>query len=134
MKQTHLLHARRLATLAPKFVSQHLLPFGCGRRRRGGSPRVHEFGVKCERIALQNVAHGFLPLRFVGRRVGAVVAAAVGAAVDLDAKALAVEFQALGLFARAAHVFDFVPVDRGDLSWRTGQFAFLFVGFAFGGR
>jgi len=136
---TYLFHTRRFAALAPQLVRQYprrltaALTGGVFRRRRRTRripPRVHEFGVKGQRIAAQNVAHGVLAQRLVGRRVGAVVAAAVGPAVEFDAKTLAVQFETARLFAGAAHVFNFVPVVGRDLRGRLGHFAVVAVGSA----
>lgn len=99
LARPHLFHARRLAALASQLVRQ--------RQSRLRLRRLLEFRIKRGRIALQNLPHGFLPLLFVADGIVARQTAARGSAVQLHAKALAVQFQAARLFARASHNLHF---------------------------
>ena len=51
---------------------------------------VRKLGVKGERIARQNIPHGFLALLFVVFRVDAMEATAVGTAINFGSKTLAI--------------------------------------------
>jgi hypothetical protein len=79
-----------------------------------------KLGIKGPGIPSQNLSHGFFALLFVFARIEALQAAAGGAAVQFDTKALTVEFETASLFASAAHNLHFVAVRGFNLCGRCG--------------
>lgn len=144
------LHACRLSTLATQLVRQDSGRDGIdddppeghwalwGRRggsigtvdwtpdraRRVRSPLVLlKLGLKGRGVARQDCPDGVLSFRFELHRVVAIHAAAIGPAVNLDCKALTIQFETLGLFARAAHRCHLLAVIVFDLRRRGGPLA-----------
>jgi hypothetical protein len=120
-KSTHLLHTSRLATLATNLVCQ--LVFFC--RLFGFT--LFELGIKCSWIAQQDDTHGFFSLFLMFLGVEALKAATIVPAIELDTKALAVEFEAACLFTSTSHVLDLVAMRSFNLSWRLGTFPLLLL-------
>jgi len=80
-----------------------------GFRRR----RCHvlaKLGIKSGWISRQNQSHGFLASLFVLARIVARHATAIDTTINLDSKALTIQFKTTCLFASAPHVLNFIAV------------------------
>ena len=88
-----------------------------------------EFGIKGPWIPHQNTTHGFLADFFGDCQIIAIQATAIGSAVQFSTKALAVQFETIGLFASTTHILNFITVIIFNFRGRSGSgTAFLLFG------
>jgi hypothetical protein len=74
-----------------------------------------EFRIKGRRIPQQNTLYGFFAFRFFRHDIVAIQTATIGPTIQFGLKALTIEFETPGLFARTTHILDFTPMRRFNL-------------------
>jgi hypothetical protein len=91
-----------------------------------------EFGIKGGRIPRQNVANGILAFLVELDRVMAHKASTISCTVNLDRKALAIQFETFCLLASASHGGDFVSMGGFNLTGGRSTFPSIDIVDSFG--